>query len=56
MVDDVSSENDHVDFDQYPYQIEILENWEDMSIRKHVTVCSCEQMRKDFYVCLWHII
>ena len=43
--DDVSAERDRPDFAEYPYQLEILKCWEDMEIRKHVTVVSCEQMR-----------
>lgn len=43
--DDVSAERDKPDFSQYPYQIEPLKQWEDLSIRKHVTVMMCEQMR-----------
>ena len=56
MVDDVSSEKDKPDFSMYPYQIDVLKQWEDLSIRKHVTVVMCEQMRlaKDFNVCIWH--
>lgn len=44
--DDVSAERDKPDFTQYPYQIEPLRQWEDLSIRKHVTVMACEQMGK----------
>lgn len=46
LSDDVSSERDHPDFSQYPYQIEILKQWEDLNVRKHVIVVSCEQMGK----------
>ena len=44
--DDVSAERDKPDFDQFPYQVEILKQWEDLSIRKHVTVVSVEQTGK----------
>lgn len=56
MVDDVSSERDRPDFSMYPYQVPILKQWEDLDIRKHVTVVMCEQMRlvKNLYVRLWH--
>lgn len=53
MVDDVSSERDHPDFTQYPYQIDVLKQWEDLETRKHVTFTGCEQMRKDKHVRLW---
>lgn len=53
LSDDVSSERDRPDFSQYPYQIEILKQWEDLNIRKHVIVVSCEQMRKDNNVLIW---
>lgn len=46
MVDDVSSERDRPDFSMYPYQVDILKQWEDLDIRKHVTVVMCEQMGK----------
>ena len=46
LAEDVSSERDHIDFSQYPYQVEILKQWEDLSIRKHVVVMMCEQMGK----------
>ena len=53
LSDDVSSERDRPDFTQYPYQIEVLRQWEDMGVRKHVIVVSCEQMREDLDVPLW---
>lgn len=43
--DDVSAERDRPAFEQYPYQVEPIRQWEDLSIRKHVTVVACEQMR-----------
>lgn len=51
--DDVSAERDKPDFSQYAYQVEPLKQWEDLNIRKHVTVVACEQMRKDEYVSAW---
>ena len=45
--DEVSAEKDKPDFSEYPYQVPILQTWEDMDVRKHVTVVSCEQMRQD---------
>lgn len=57
LADDVSSERDKPDFTQYPYQVEILKQWQDLNIRKHVIVVSCEQLRlkrrcffMDFYI------
>lgn len=51
--DDVSAERDKPDFAEYPYQVPIIQTWEDMGIRKHVTVVSCEQMRQDEYLASW---
>ena len=48
--DEVSAEKDKPDFSEYPYQVPILQTWEDMDVRKHVTVVSCEQMRQDQHV------
>lgn len=45
LVDDVSSERDKPDFDLYKYQVDILKQWEDFNVRKHVTVVACEQTR-----------
>ena len=45
LVDDVSSQRDKPDFTQYPYQVEILKQWEDLGVRKTVTVMACEQLR-----------
>ena len=53
LADDVSSERDRPVFSQSPYQVEILRQWEDMGVRKHVIVVSCEQMREDLDVPLW---
>jgi len=46
LVDDVSSERDVPDFTLYPYQVEILKTWEDMSTRKKVVVMASEQLGK----------
>ena len=51
--DDVSAERDRPDFTEYPYQVDIIKAWEDMDVRKHVTVVSCEQMRQDQYMASW---
>lgn len=44
--DDVSAERSRPDFSQFPYQVEILKQWEDLNSRKIVTVVSVEQMGK----------
>lgn len=46
LVDDVSSQRDRPDFSQYPYQVDILKQWEDLDSRKTVTVMACEQLGK----------
>lgn len=46
MTDDVSAESDKPDFSRYCYQIEPLKQWEDLNVRKHMTICMCEQMGK----------
>ena len=60
LVDDVSSEADKPDFTQYPYQVEILKQWEDLSCRKHVVIMSCEQLRGKttmfLYGLLWRMV
>lgn len=42
---DVSSERNHLDFNLYPYQIDVIKEWEDLENIKTVTVVACEQMR-----------
>lgn len=46
LVDDVSSQRDRPDFSLYPYQLEVLKQWEDLDVRKTVVVMACEQLRK----------
>lgn len=43
---DVSAERNFLDFEQYPYQKEILKQWEDLDNIKEVVVVSIEQMGK----------
>jgi len=43
---DVSAERNFLNFDLYPYQVEILKQWEDLTNIKEVVVCSPEQMGK----------
>ena len=52
---DVSAERNYLDFDLYPYQVDIIKEWEDLNSIKSVVVCMPEQMRllivKNEYVC-----
>ena len=43
---DVSAERNHLDFSLYPYQIDVIKEWEDLENIKTVTVVACEQMGK----------
>lgn len=43
--DDVSAQRDHIDFEEYPYQIEILKAFEDLVHIKEVVVAAPEQCR-----------
>ena len=43
---DISAQRNFLDFSLYPYQIDILKQWEDLNHRKEVVVCSPEQMRE----------
>ena len=56
LADDISSEHDKPDFSKYPYQVEILKQWEDLNSRKHVIVMCCEQMRKNKFSSIWYFI
>lgn len=53
---DVSAERNYLDFDLYPYQVDIIREWEDLNSIKTVTVVAPEQMRKNEYVCGWIIM
>lgn len=53
---DVSAERNYLDFDLYPYQVDIIKEWEDLDSIKTVTVVAPEQMRKNEYVCGWIIM
>lgn len=44
---DISAQRNFLDFSLYPYQIDILKQWEDLKHIKEVVVCSPEQMRKN---------
>lgn len=43
---DVSSQRNYLNFDLYPYQVDIIKEWEDLDNIKTVTVCAPEQMGK----------
>ena len=50
---DISAQRNFLDFSLYPYQVDILKQWEDLNHRKEVVVCSPEQMReKQIYLLL----
>ena len=59
---DISAQRNKLDFSLYPYQKEILQQWEDLNHRKEVVVCSPEQMReKQIYLLLvyygeWYLL
>ena len=57
---DVSAERNYLDFDLYPYQVDIIKEWEDLNSIKSVVVCMPEQMRllivKNEYVCCWVVV
>lgn len=44
--DDVSAERSKPDFTQYPFQVDIIKQWEDMNSRKRVVVTAIEQVGK----------
>lgn len=44
---DVSAQRNRLDFDLYPYQVEIIKQWEDLDHIKTVTVVGTEQRWKE---------
>lgn len=44
---DISAQRNFLDFDLFPYQKDILKEWQDLKHIKTVTVCAIEQMRKN---------
>lgn len=42
---DISAQRNRLDFDLYPYQVEIIKQWEDLDHIKAVTVVAPEQLR-----------
>ena len=53
---DVSAERNYLDYDLYPYQIEIIKQWSDLSNIKECVVVCPEQMRKDELFYSWFIM
>ena len=50
---DISAQRNFLDFSSYPYQVDIIKEWEDLQHIKTVTVVAPEQMRKNQFVCSW---
>ena len=53
---DISAQRNFLDFSLYPYQKDILKEWEDLKHIKEVVVCSPEQMRKNKSIRSWIIV
>lgn len=47
---DISAQRNFLDFSLYPYQVDILKQWEDLKHIKTVTVVAPEQCRKNMHV------
>lgn len=50
---DVSAERNYLDYDSYPYQIDIIKQWTDLTNIKEVVVVCPEQMRENQYLHNW---
>lgn len=50
---DISAQRNFLDFSLYPYQVDILKQWEDLKHIKEIVVCSPEQMRKNKSIRSW---
>jgi hypothetical protein len=50
---DISAQRNRLDFNLYPYQKEVIQQWEDLDHIKTITVCAPEQMRKNQYLYRW---
>ena len=50
---DISAQRNFLDFSLYPYQVDILKQWEDLKHIKEVVICSPEQMRKNKSIRSW---
>ena len=53
---DISAQRNFLDFSLYPYQVDILKQWEDLNHRKEIVICSPEQMRKNKSIRSWFIM
>lgn len=51
--DDVSNERDRLDFDTFPYQIDPIKEWEDLTTIKTVTLVFPQQRRQDKHISRW---
>ena len=47
---DISAQRNFLDFSLYPYQVDILKQWEDLKSIKTVTVVAPEQCRKNVHI------
>lgn len=50
---DISAQRNFLDFSLYPYQVDILKQWEDLKSIKTVTVVAPEQCRKNVHIHRW---
>ena len=50
---DISAQRNFLDFSLYPYQVDILKQWEDLKSIKTVTVVAPEQCRKNVHIHCW---
>lgn len=50
---DISAQRNALDFSLYPYQVDILKQWEDLKSIKTVTVVAPEQCRKNLHIYRW---
>ena len=53
---DISAQRNFLDFSLYPYQVDILKQWEDLKHIKTVTVVAPEQCRKNMHIYCWSIV
>ena len=59
FTDDVSAQRDTLDFETYPYQVEILKAFEDLVHIKKIVVCAPEQCGKsliEIVAMLWWMV
>ena len=53
---DISAQRNFLDFSLYPYQVDILTQWEDLKSIKTVTVVAPEQCRKNMHIYSWTFV